>query len=1191
MSKNKIHKGLGIDVNVLKSFAPLPNYYVSESTGNDAADGLTPLTAWETLTHVNAFAGFIAGDIIAFKAGDTWRDQLRIPVNGLNFTSYGVGNKPIFLGSQAAIAWTDLGGNKWQCNEAFPINPRLINGVSTYSESWYLELGGTIKWGAYKANVAACVAEFDWTWVATVVTVYAATNPAIRYSGFEVSQRQWAIDTNNREYISINNIEIHYCGYEGITYDWHFPMLDVTDCTITNCKIGYIGGDITGTGAGFGIDCMYSNMIVRDCEIYECGRRSISFHLYGSGFTVENILVEKCYFHNGYHTTGVDISVGSAAYTGCVNNIIIRRCLHYEDPASVTVATHHIFVQNYEFASDLVFVTNCFIYSNIFLSARVDAVMIEGIESIYIYNNTFYDHNVPAAGNTSHVWVDANCDLVEIKNNIFYTTLPVSAGYVGMEIYEGATQDHKFIDADYNLYYRITDLLIIVRAAVTSFYRTVASFDSLKAVIGWENSSPYPADPLFIGGGDLHLQAGSPAIATGLNLPAVTVDYDGNYKKTIPAIGAYEYLPVVVSSKYFVKNGGNDLADGLTDATAWANHPWMSGWGGAVVLVAGDIVQLKRGDTWHDIITTAQSGAAGNLIITGAYGTGAKPVISGFTEITGWVNVGGGIYSKVIACEGNVCNMVTVNGVNTPMGRFPNAGWLVYEAHVDNVSITDNELVEPPDWTGAEVVIRKDKWMLDRNVITNQVGTVITYTPIQVTYSGTNGYGYFFQNDMKCLDDLLGEWYYNGNTFYMYFGAVDPYTQTVKISTRNELLYINAKNYVKFENIYFEGANTNAIQNRSGQKVIIENCDFKSIGVNGIWIDNAVSANANMKIQYNTFEDCNGTAMHLRSNTNNGFLISHNIITNIGLIAGAGVFDVNTYDRAHDGIVIYGANHVIEYNNISHIGHTGICLMVNNYVIVRKNFITDWCKIRYDGAAIYHWASAVYNFDKIIYRNVCINSNQTISGAGADDFSTLSVHGIYCDSNSYKVLITYNVVSGVLSGAYNFTNCGTNTLQYNLAFDSGYLLRFYHDTGGAADIVSFTIDHNKYIAKIATQLCMFVRDADGHFTTLGALDYNYYARPIDDNLTIRTYDDGVIVNYNLAGWVVFSGDDVNSDNSPVAIIDVADLHFISNNTLISQFYNVSAAMIDVTGKNYIGVIELLPLNGLVLIGAGTVTLI
>ena len=91
---------------------------------------------------------------------------------------------------------------------------------------------------------------------------------------------------------------------------------------------------------------------------------------------------------------------------------------------------------------------------------------------------------------------------------------------------------------------------------------------------------------------------------------------------------------IVKGTDYYVKNTGNDSNSGLSDAQAWAHHPWMSTWTGSVVLKPGDKVYMKRGNTWTiaspstHYMTVAQSGTAGNYITTTAYGTGPDPIIN-----------------------------------------------------------------------------------------------------------------------------------------------------------------------------------------------------------------------------------------------------------------------------------------------------------------------------------------------------------------------------------------------------------------------------------------------------------------------------------------------------------------------------------------------------------------------------------
>jgi hypothetical protein len=89
----------------------------------------------------------------------------------------------------------------------------------------------------------------------------------------------------------------------------------------------------------------------------------------------------------------------------------------------------------------------------------------------------------------------------------------------------------------------------------------------------------------------------------------------------------------IINLVYYVNNDGDDDYDGLSPGSAWAHHPWMSTYTGSVTLEAGDVVCMKRGDTWTiadpvaPYMTVGQSGTANNYIVTTAYGVGEKPII------------------------------------------------------------------------------------------------------------------------------------------------------------------------------------------------------------------------------------------------------------------------------------------------------------------------------------------------------------------------------------------------------------------------------------------------------------------------------------------------------------------------------------------------------------------------------------
>ncbi|MET0263901.1 MAG: hypothetical protein ABW223_13440, partial [Rariglobus sp.] len=117
------------------------------------------------------------------------------------------------------------------------------------------------------------------------------------------------------------------------------------------------------------------------------------------------------------------------------------------------------------------------------------------------------------------------------------------------------------------------------------------------------------------------------------------------------------------AATYHVKPGGSDLADGLSDANAWATIAKVN----ATALVAGDQVLFKAGGVYRDAtLVPSGSGTSANRIVYGAYGTGSKPILTTAIVLpsAGWTTVGGGVYSRPLPVQ---TRMVTVN--NTYMVR------------------------------------------------------------------------------------------------------------------------------------------------------------------------------------------------------------------------------------------------------------------------------------------------------------------------------------------------------------------------------------------------------------------------------------------------------------------------------------------------------------------------------------------
>ena len=86
------------------------------------------------------------------------------------------------------------------------------------------------------------------------------------------------------------------------------------------------------------------------------------------------------------------------------------------------------------------------------------------------------------------------------------------------------------------------------------------------------------------------------------------------------------------ATTYYVKNGGSDGADGLSDGNAWATIAKVNGFTFAV----GDTVSFKCGSTWREQLTVPRAGAAGTPMIFNSYSTGAAPIINGADLVGTW---------------------------------------------------------------------------------------------------------------------------------------------------------------------------------------------------------------------------------------------------------------------------------------------------------------------------------------------------------------------------------------------------------------------------------------------------------------------------------------------------------------------------------------------------------------------------
>jgi len=536
-------------------------------------------------------------------------------------------------------------------------------------------------------------------------------------------------------------------------------------------------------------------------------------------------------------------------------------------------------------------------------------------------------------------------------------------------------------------------------------------------------------------------------------------------------------------------------------------------------LADGDSVFFKRGDVFYGNIRFLA--AATSTIYIGAYGTGDNPVITGFTTVTGWSQISTNIWQATLNGTGRV-GMLTINGIVTPMGRYPNRGgtndgYLTYHTPTTSSSITDATLSGSPSWVGSEIVIRKTRWIIDKAPVTSRSGSTINFTP-PTSFAGIDGFGYFFQNDPQTLD-VQGEWYYNpsAHTIQMY-STSDPGT-TVNASTQDTLLYMSGRDNLTFDNITFSGSSLATFVANNCQHLTIEHCNILYSGLDGVRGDTT----SYITFTNNQILNTGNNALYLI--TSNSTFTS-NLIKNSGLWPGMGKSD----NQANMGMLTAGDNNLMQYNEIDSIGYNALYFNGNN-AQVKNNFINQFCLTADDGGGIYA-SGETSATGRLLKENFVFNGRGNHNGT--DGPNDVAASGIYLDDLTAGVDIESNSIANCSENGIFVHNGHDVTVRNNTIYNAHTEVLYHHDVLGTA-IRSISQYNNIFFSKDTAQVTMgFGNTAGGSndFSSYGAYDSNYYCRPFNDTLNIQTNLNSSFTNYGLAGWTAAYGYDAHSNRSP-----------------------------------------------------------
>lgn len=518
-------------------------HFISSSSGHDSNDGLTPLSAWRTIDKVNN-ASLQEGDAVLFKRGDTWREELVLSSSGrpdafITYGAYGSGPQPRILGSEQASNWVTVSGhtNVWQSTTSL-IEPNISNHPASI---FFGEADGSITWGRTlgSASVPSCGGDFslldqeyDWCW-ANGIYVYSAENPGTRYSFVEVPQRSGSItmmSNDPQEYITIDGLELMFGAMYGYNDGW--PMnYEVDGLIIKNCHIGYIG--IRDASSAMGLVIWHSDMLVQNNDIHDCGRRSISYNVYTDNssqpndMVFENVIFENNTLHNGYHTTGFDISHGDGR-ENTLRNFTFRNNLIYDvntdNPNDRVDDYASMGLYLWTGAADF---ENFKIYNNVLKNIKQKGLAIGGgsgaHRNLEIYNNVLYGMNPNISDYRAQAHVGGTQQNLHFNNNIMYGTID-PGNYVSRCLYLGASPS-GVASLDYNLYYQDYPTQQIINNSSGSY--RMSDWTDYVNDTGRDQHSPVPQNPIFVNpaNNDFHLQPSSAGLNAGMD---VGLPYEGN---------------------------------------------------------------------------------------------------------------------------------------------------------------------------------------------------------------------------------------------------------------------------------------------------------------------------------------------------------------------------------------------------------------------------------------------------------------------------------------------------------------------------------------------------------------------------------------------------------------------------------------------------------------------------------------
>lgn len=570
-----------------------------------------------------------------------------------------------------------------------------------------------------------------------------------------------------------------------------------------------------------------------------------------------------------------------------------------------------------------------------------------------------------------------------------------------------------------------------------------------------------------------------------------------------------------------------------------------------------DTIFLKCGDVFLGHI---QLNRLPPLVKIEAYGSGDKPIITSLIDSLKWEKYGENIFRAKLENNLESLNVVLSDNKLLEMGRYPNSntknsGYLLIEK-VEDGKITNSANKSGKDFTGAEIVIRKNNWIIDRHPLIWHLDDNYTFIDSSSNYLPIEGFGFFIQNHLETLD-YEGEWYYDNKDEHLYIYSKES-PNKISVVSKNNLISITNCSNLTIRDIHFKGSNEATATVENSKNISFINCNFSESGIYGVY---AMSTDS-LKILHSNFTNHLNGGVFLRWNDNNPSIINSTFY-NTFPFSGMG------QNGDMQGQAIYMSEHseagIIDSNFIKNSGYVAINFNGSN-TSVTNNTIDTFCYIKDDGAAIYTAAGK----QAPVFNNRLVANNRIHNGIGARDGTKPYgendfpyVEGIYIDDNSRYVDVKDNILSNINGSGIYIHNAQNIIIQGNSIYKTSLGIKMTNDRLGV-DIKEISVSENLILNEYDFQKLYFLRSQSGDIISFGSFQKNVYLNSSTVSKPFEIYyqnskNDNLHENMSFETWKANYNFDTNSSNTKILSND-------SNSEIVRTIENISHEALKISLK-------------------------